>query len=98
MATQFEIDCALMAGAAYVSTRSNKNIFPIPDGWFEIPNTHQNDPVTGFEASRFTNGLEIVISYAGTYNQDIAGDIVADLNLGTGASVGWARLTCPRGH
>lgn len=44
MATQFELDCALMAGASYVSTRSDKNKFPIPNGWFEVPNMHQNDP------------------------------------------------------
>jgi putative lipase involved disintegration of autophagic bodies len=82
MATQ--IDLALMAGAAYISTRPfDKNKFPIPDGWFEIPNTHQNDTVTGFEASRFTNGSEYVISFAGTYDKSAA-DLAADVNLGTG--------------
>jgi hypothetical protein len=28
MATKFEMDCALMAGAAYVSNRPDKNAFP----------------------------------------------------------------------
>jgi hypothetical protein len=40
MATQFEIDYALMAGAAHISTRGLKNQFPIPQGWspfFHVP-------------------------------------------------------------
>jgi hypothetical protein len=37
MATQFELDCALMAGASYISTRpNNKNKFPVPEGWNEL--------------------------------------------------------------
>lgn len=68
MATQFELDCALMAGASYFSTRADKNRFPIPNGWFEVPISHGNDSATGFEASTFTNGMEIVISFAGTYD------------------------------
>lgn len=67
------LDYALMAGASYISTRPfDGNKFPIPDGWFEVPVSHANDPVTGFEASTFTNGLEIVISFAGTYDKSAA--------------------------
>lgn len=65
MTAQFEIDCALMAGMAYRSTRADINRFPLPDGWAEIPLSHLTFP-GGFEAVSFTNGSEIVISYAGT--------------------------------
>ncbi|MFZ5594910.1 MAG: lipase family protein [Pseudomonadota bacterium] len=65
MATQREIDYALMAGAAYRSTRSDINRFPVPQGWSEIPSSHVVLP-SGFEAISFTNGSEIVISFAGT--------------------------------
>ncbi|MGB3225129.1 MAG: hypothetical protein WBB23_20220 [Desulforhopalus sp.] len=33
MATKFEIDCSLMAGAVYISTRSDENKLTIPNGW-----------------------------------------------------------------
>ncbi len=71
MTTQFEIDCALMAGAAYRSTRDPINRFPIPSGWSEIIEQYRSLP-SGFEAATFTRGTgantEIVISFAGTGN------------------------------
>jgi hypothetical protein len=72
MATQFEKDCALMAGAAYMSTRTEKNRFPVPDGWKEIVGEHETEP-SGFEANAFQNTTtnEIVISYAGTYRKGV---------------------------
>jgi hypothetical protein len=80
MATQFEIDCALMAGAAYRSNRpADKNKFPVPDGWVAFNHVNLN---SGFEAVSFTDGNEIVISFAGT--GDIA-DVVADVSLFAGA-------------
>ena len=83
MATQFEIDCALMAGASYISTRKEKNQFPLPDGW--LPKKYENPQNgSGFEAISFVKGTELVISFAGTYDQDIAGDIAADVGLATG--------------
>ncbi len=54
---------ALMAGDAYISTRPSINLFPIPQGWAEF-NHRTLD--SGFEAVSFTNGIEIIISYAGT--------------------------------
>jgi hypothetical protein len=87
MASQFEIDCALMAGASYISTRDDKNKFPIPTGWEKItnPDSHFSDAGTGFEAVSFQRGTgadaEIVISFAGTYD---AVDKLADINLGLG--------------
>ncbi|MBA3034016.1 MAG: hypothetical protein KKF85_09035, partial [Gammaproteobacteria bacterium] len=68
MATTLEY--ALMAGVAYRSTRNEINRFPIPtsSGWNELSGTHRSLDDTGFEAISFTNGTEIVISYAGTYN------------------------------
>jgi hypothetical protein len=73
MATQFDIDCALMAGASYYDTRKDINRFPIPDGWAKItnPDSHFSDSSSGFEAVSFQRGTganaEIVISFAGTY-------------------------------
>ena len=32
MATQFEIECALMAGRAYQTNRADINQFPVPNG------------------------------------------------------------------
>ncbi len=85
MVTQFAIDCALMAGASYISTRPfDVNKFPIPAGWATVPNSYFNDPSSGFEAVAFQKGTDIVISYAGTDPSDIAGDIAANLALAAG--------------
>jgi hypothetical protein len=62
----------------------------MPQGWtpfFHVPDstTASVFPVTsGFEAIAFQKGTEIVISYAGTYDKDVKGDIVADAGLATG--------------
>src|SRR3989338_3021099 len=62
------IEYALLAGASYYDTRADMNRFPVPIGWAKItnPDSHFSDTATGFEAISFTNGTEIVISYAGT--------------------------------
>lgn len=66
------VDYALMAGHAYRTTRDEINWIPAPGGWtpfFPVPDpaTAATFPVTtGFEAVTFTNGTEVVISYAGT--------------------------------
>lgn len=78
------VEYALLAGASYISTRADPNKFPIPIGWLEVSNSHFDDPSTGFEAVTFTNGSEIVISFAGTYDKDITGDMAADIGLATG--------------
>lgn len=86
MTIQFEIDCALMAGRAYQTNRSEINSFPIPIGWaefFHIPNLNVSTS-GGFEAVSFQRGNEIVISYAGTDQGDILGDMVADAALAAG--------------
>ncbi len=88
------IQYALMAAASYISTRPfDVNKFPMPEGWnvskaLALPG--------GFEAATFTNGTELVISYAGTYPGSLPGttnttnllglpiDFVADLGLGLG--------------
>ena len=59
------IDYALLAGVSYRSNRDSKNRFPTPSDWLEIVGTYRNLPSSGFEAVSFTNGFEIVISYAG---------------------------------
>lgn len=59
------IEYALMAGVSYRSTRDPKNRFQIPTGWDETPEFYRSLS-SGFEAATFTNGTEIVISFAGT--------------------------------
>ncbi|MDD2721960.1 MAG: hypothetical protein PHH47_11700 [Gallionella sp.] len=46
------IEYALMAGASYISTRSDSNKFPAPQGWIENVELRKNDPVSGFEPGR----------------------------------------------
>jgi hypothetical protein len=86
--TQFEIDRALMAGAAYFSTRSDINRFPIPQGWTERIEYRTRDDSTGFEARSFQKGADIVISYAGTNPNDgilpPGPDNTANIGLATG--------------
>ncbi len=36
VATQFEIDSAMMAGRAYFDTRASINRFSVPQGWVEF--------------------------------------------------------------
>ena len=88
MTTQFEIDCALMAGLAYQTTRDRTNWFPTPEGWQQFSHVPNSTYLTnsGFEAVSFQNSVtgEIVISYAGTFDKDISGDVAADLALGAG--------------
>jgi hypothetical protein len=83
------IEYALMAGHAYLTTRDEINWLPVPQGW--TPFLHVPDPdnpsfptTSGFEAISFQRGTDIVISYAGTYDKDTAGDIFADIGLATG--------------
>ncbi len=63
MATQFEIDCALMAGRAYYDKRAEINRFPVPQGWAE--KLHRSG-IGGFEAVSFHKGSQVVISFTGT--------------------------------
>jgi hypothetical protein len=39
--TQFQIDCALMAGAVYISTRAQINQLSLPAGWQIIQNPNE---------------------------------------------------------
>src|SRR3989344_6597338 len=80
------IEYALMAGASYISTRADINQFPVPDGWLERVDKRQVLP-SGFEATYFTKGNEIVISFAGTGPEILNPDWLANfgLTLGTGA-------------
>lgn len=81
IADQFQIDCAVMAGAAYVSNRNPINQLPVPPGWALV---NYVSLTSGFEGAAFTNGSQIVISYTGT-NPASWNDLVADLALGIGA-------------
>lgn len=85
MVTQFQIDCALMAGASYMSTRPDINKFPTPTGWVKVtnPDSYFIDPSTGFEAISFqniANPNNIVISFAGTDPLSPT-DLAADADL-----------------
>jgi hypothetical protein len=81
-------DYALMAGAAYISNRSDGNRFPVPPGWTELVDQRRNHS-SGFEATTFGNGTsiaassEIVISFAGTDGL-LTVDQFANLGLATG--------------
>ena len=61
--TQFQIDCALMSGAVYVSNRNILNQLPSPVGWVSDNYVSLDN---GFEAVSFAQGSNIVISFAGT--------------------------------
>ena len=83
------IEYALMAGHAYRTTRDEINWLPVPQEWspfFPVPDsTSPSFPTTsGFEAVSFQRGTDIVISFAGTYDKDLTGDWVANVNLATG--------------
>lgn len=83
MASQFEIDCALMAGVADEETRPNAvNRFPVPVGWNKF--LHKTDP-SGFEAVYFKSGNQIVISFACSNIGDI-NDWFTNIALGTGSA------------
>lgn len=95
MATQFEIDCALMAGASYLTTRKPLNQFPVPIEWTELVVRRATEE-SGFEATCFTKGTGLVISFAGTYPKNLPGttngsyfgvpvDLVANLGLASGS-------------
>jgi Ca2+-binding RTX toxin-like protein len=84
-----EIEYALMAGASYISTRSEINRFPAPQGWAEILELRRNIPSSGFEATSFINGTNVVISFAGTNPDEnifpVPGpDTAASIGLATG--------------
>ena len=80
MATQPEY--ALMAGAAYISTRADINQIPAPQGW--TPMRHETQS-SGFEAISFQRGNEIVIAFAGTNpNSLLDPDNAANIGLATG--------------
>ena len=76
------IEYALMAGASYISNRAELNRFPVPDGWIEAIDERQAKP-SGFEATYFTKGTEIVISFAGTEPTQL-GDLATNLSLAAG--------------
>lgn len=59
-----QIEYALLAGASYFSNRLNINRFPLPQNWSYVSRIPPKS--SGFEAAAFTNGSELVISFAGT--------------------------------
>lgn len=75
------LEYALMAGVSYQSTRAEINRFPIPQEWLEVPLSHVTSESSGFEASSFQRGNEIVISFAGTATRV---DWFANSGLATG--------------
>jgi hypothetical protein len=83
------IDYALLAGASYYDTRTDKNRFSLPKDWDYFSRVPQ-DATSGFEVAAFKNLLtnEIVISFAGTYdnpNNPLTNpDMQADIGLATG--------------
>ena len=78
------VDYALLAGDSYYDTRNEVNRFPVPQDWILLSRIPENKS-SGFEASAYKNGTEVVISFAGTDPSDFTGDIFTDLALATGA-------------
>lgn len=85
MATNIEF--ALMAGAAYESTRKEINRFPTPTNWTPVNHKTQD---SGFEAVAFigegttlATSAEIIISFAGTDPSSV-GDNAANIALAFG--------------
>jgi len=91
MATQFEIECAIMAGRAYQSNRRILNWFPAGiNDWseyFHVP-SETYPTSSGFEAVSFQRDNEIVISFAGTDRKDFGGDMLANVGL----YIGWGSI------
>lgn len=87
--TVSNIDYALMSGVADRKSRSKENQFPVPAGWVEMVDGYETR-TSGFEATYFKNGNQIVIAFAGTntsfFSQtgDTLRDVIADLELGLG--------------
>jgi len=83
------IEYSLLAGAAYYDTRNNINRFPVPKEW-NVTSRVPQDSATGFEAAAYINSTtnEIVISFAGTYDNPMNPltnpDMQADIGLATG--------------
>ena len=75
------IEYALMAGNSYISTRPEMNQLPAPQNWVSF---FYQSLDTGFEAVSFTNGTDIVISYAGT-DPASAADLASDVILSGGS-------------
>ncbi len=82
------LELALMSGGSYISTRGPINQYPTPANWTESIDRRKEDPQTGFEATSFQSPAEIVISYAGTYENggplSTNPDKQADAKLGAG--------------
>jgi putative lipase involved disintegration of autophagic bodies len=78
---------ALMAGNAYRSTTGETvDRTPIPNGWEQLPQPlgYRPPDASGFEATAYQKGNEIVISFAGIKFTDLTGDWLTNIALGIG--------------
>jgi len=66
------------------SVRTTWNTLPVPDGWTVLDQEFQRD---GFMATAYQRGSEIVISYAGTTDEDSLDWITGNVPAGTGATL-----------
>ena len=84
--SQFDKDCALLSGVADSKIRSDQNQFPVPEGYALYQACPQN--TSGLDAVAYTNGNQIVISFAGTntnfLSNDGLGDLITDIEGGLG--------------
>jgi ABC-type Fe3+ transport system substrate-binding protein len=92
-----QIEYALMSANVYGNysdangtnpVRSERNNLPVPNGWSQIttPDYKQNTPDTGFMASVYTTGSEVVIAYAGTTDENANDWLEGNLPAGTALS------------
>lgn len=78
------IQNALLSSHVYRDLRPNEdNVLPLPQGWSNFA-PYKPSGVDGFSAGAYSNGSEIVISYAGTNFNDLPGDWVTNLQAGSG--------------
>ena len=86
--SEFEIGCAILSAAVYITGRDDKNIIAPPSGATKVellglPDGHFSDPTTGFEANLYQYQGKYVIAFAGTDPKD-RHDLAANAMLGAG--------------
>ncbi|MFA5242120.1 MAG: hypothetical protein WC029_15095 [Sulfuricella sp.] len=64
--------------------RTTQNTLPVPDGWDVLDQQFRSG---GFMATAYQRGNEIVISYAGTTDEDSLDWITGNVPAGTGATL-----------
>lgn len=75
------IDYALASVRTYFRRQENRG--PVPPGWSEQTTWYRRDGLSGFSASLFQNGNELIIAYTGT-NEAVKDFAIANIPAATG--------------